>query len=156
MCEIVISSDTTLTLKELYRTDTEVEILFMVHQLDSTFLATSLFFDYWLAEMDKDGKIISTIDFPIWEETAHLSKNLFLHIYTTSRVASTSDKKKVVVASHNQGVISLLRRTDVGMKEYKQLLFSALGHPIFARVFMSLYQTDRPLSVTCQSHKNKY
>ena len=47
MNEIVISSDTTLAIKEAYMTHPEAFSYFMIHHLDSTFLAVGYFDDYW-------------------------------------------------------------------------------------------------------------
>lgn len=123
MYEVTISSDSTLSLMEFFRIDTDVQILFMVNQLDSTFIATGLFGDYWLAEMNKEGKIFSTIDFPKWEQTNRIPKTAISMLYTNSRMANSPDNKRIVVVTHNQGVISFLYRTDSGIKEYKQIKY---------------------------------
>ena len=123
MYKIELSSENTLVLKEDYGIDTEVAILYMVNQLDSTFIATGQFGDYWLVEMNKDGKVFSAIDFPIWEETKDIPKTALSSIYTTSRMSNSPDNKRVVVATHNQGIISFINRTDFGIKEYKQLKY---------------------------------
>ena len=122
MNEIVLLSDTTLGIKEVYRIKTEVVMLYMVYQLDSTFIATGQFGDYWLAEMNKDGEILSTIDFPLWEETKDIRKlsrpSLFF-----AKMAKSPDNKRIVVVARNQGVISFLNRTDSGIEEYKQIKY---------------------------------
>ena len=121
MNELVVSSDTTLTLKDHYVVDTETQILFFVNQLDSTLLATGRFEDYWLVEMSKDGKIISAIDFPKWKETKNISNIALSSLFRDVKMANSPDNKRIVVAV--KGFISFLDRTDYGIYEYKQIMY---------------------------------
>jgi hypothetical protein len=125
MYEMASSSDSTLALKEVYRIETNTFILFRVHLLDSTFIATGWFENYWLAEMNKDGEIISTIDYPVWNETKDISKNALSTLYSTAWFANSPDNKRVAVAATSQGVISFLNRTSLGIQEYKQIKYHA-------------------------------
>ena len=125
MSEIVVSSDTTLAIKEVFMTDPEIRILYVVNQLDSTVFATGEFDDYWLVEMNIDGKIISAIDFPIWEETKDISKYTRTSLFRMTKMANSPDNKKVVAVTSSQGVISFLNRTESGIKEYKQINYYA-------------------------------
>ena len=123
MNEIIISSDSTLKIKEFYTVDTKMPILFYINLLDSTFIANSMFEDYWLAEMNKEGEIISTIDYPIREETKDLPKIMLPSLFSSIKMANSPDNKRVVVTTGSQGIISLLYRTDSGIKEYKQIKY---------------------------------
>ena len=128
MYEIICTSDSTLASKEAFRINTETVILFRVHLLDSTFIATGPFGDFWLAEMNNDGKVITSVDFPSWNETRDIPKTALSTLYNTAWFANSPDNKKVVVATPNQGVLFFLNRTDAGIKEYRQLKYYA---PIF-------------------------
>ena len=123
MNEIVLASDTTLIIEEAYRIDTENIILFFVHQLDSTLVATSQFDDYWLVEITKNGEIISTINYPVWQETKGLQLTALSALFRAARMANSPDKKRMVVAIGTHGFISFLNRTDFGLKEYKQIKY---------------------------------
>jgi hypothetical protein len=126
--EIVLLPDSILTIKEIYRVDTEVPALFMMHQLDSTFIAvgvTGIFEDYWLAEMNKEGRVLSTIDYPMWKETKNIRNNLTFPTLHTAVAANSPNNKRIVAATQKQGVISFLNRTDSGIKEYKRMKYHA-------------------------------
>ena len=124
MNEIVLSSDSTLAIKEKYKIDVGSLIIYRINPLDSTFIATGQFEDYWLVEMNKEGKIFSTIDYPIWKETKDILKTALPTLYNAF-MANSHDNKKVVVVTSNQGVISFLNRTYSGIKEYKQMKYHA-------------------------------
>ena len=129
MNEIVFSSDSTISIQEIYKIDTEALVLFRVNPLDTTFIVTGMFEDYWLAEINKDGEIISTIDYPIREETKNIPQIVQPTLYSSSvRFTNSPDNKRIVVATANQGLISFLSRSGSGIKEYKQLKYHA---PIF-------------------------
>jgi hypothetical protein len=132
MHEIVCTSDSTLALKEVYRIETGT-MIFQVHLLDSTFIATGTFGDFWLAEMNKEGKIIATVDFPAWEETNNISKSATYVLYNTALYANSPDKKRVVAATSDQGIISFLYRTNIGIQEYKQIKYHAPSFRITER-----------------------
>jgi len=127
MYEVVVLSDVALAIKEFYKVDTDMLISSQLNHLDSTFIAVAWFQDYWLVEMNKDGKILSTIDFPMWEGTKNIPKTALANIYQ-SLMANSPDNKRIAVAALSQGLISFLNRTDSGIKEYKQLKYHA---PIF-------------------------
>ena len=123
MSELVHSSDSNLTIKEFFTVDTETPILFFINLLDSTFIANGIFEDFWLAEMNKEGEIISTIDYPIRDETKDLPKILLPALFSSVKMANSPDNKKVVVVTGSQEIISLINRTDSGIKEYKQIKY---------------------------------
>jgi hypothetical protein len=123
--EIILSSDSTLAVKELYEIDTDVPRLFMINHLDTTFMATGIFEDFWLAEMNKDGEILSTIDFPIFKETRRTPGIALSLLYISTYMANSPDNKRVVIATQSHGVISFLNRTESGIEEYKQLRYHA-------------------------------
>ena len=80
--------------------------------------------------MNKDGKIISTIDYPVREATKDLSRAMLPSLYSTGvRMSNSPDGKRIVVATGSQGILSFLKRTDPGIKEYKQIKYQ---EPIIA------------------------
>jgi hypothetical protein len=128
MSEIFLSSDTTLAIKEIYRVGIDVPALFVMHQLDTTFIATGVtdvFENHWLAEMNKRGEVLSAIDYPMWEETESVRSNSTFPMLHTVEMASSPDHTKVIAATKQQGVISFLDRTVSGIKEYKQIKYHA-------------------------------
>ena len=133
MYELIVSSDSTLVIKEAYRIDTDVVIITVVNQLDTTFIATGMFEEFWLAEMNQDGKIFSTIEFPEWEETRNVAKTAHSSLYGMTLMANSPDNKRVAVTRGNQGIISFLNRTESGIKEYKQIKYHAPQFRVEAR-----------------------
>ena len=135
MNEILLLSDSVLTINEAYRIDTEVIILYKVHLLDSTFIVTGKFDDYWLAEMNKDGTIRATIDYPIRKETKDIPKTALPQLYSSSaRIASSPNNNKIVVTIGRQGLISLINNTKTGIKEYKQIKYHAPKFTVFGEM----------------------
>ena len=126
MSELVLSSDTSLVIEEYYRVNTEISVLFRINHLDSTFIASVRSEEFWLAEMNKDGTIFSTIDYPIRDETKDIPRIMLSILYSGSvRMSNSPDGKRVVAASGSQGVLCFMDRTDSGIKEYKQIKYQA-------------------------------
>ena len=126
MSELVFSSDTSLTIKEYFMVNTEILILYRTFLLNSTFLASGRSDEFWIAEMNKDGEIISVIDYPIRNETKDLPRTMLPTLYSTViKMSNSPDGKRIVAATGRQGILCFINRSDSGIKVYKQLQYQA-------------------------------
>ena len=127
--EIQFSSNmsTRLIIKEIEKIKSPNR-LFMVNCIDTNYIATGIFNDYWLAHIDKQGETISTVDFPIFEETKDIPKTQLSILYISTLMANSPDNHKMIAATQKHGVLSFCHINNNGIIEYKQILYYA---PIF-------------------------
>lgn len=121
--QIDISSDTTLTLKEVEDINFNTR-LFVINYQGSHMIATGLFDDAWFASLKGNGEIISKVDFPTFEETNNIPKMELSMLYISTHIANKPDNKKVVAATQDLGVISFLNYIDGSiLEEYKRIKY---------------------------------
>ncbi len=103
--------------------------LFVVNCIDTNYIATGIFNDYWLAVINKQGEVVSTIDFPPFEELKDTPKTQLSILYISSLMANSPNKKKMIAVTQKHGVISFFNYINGNeLKEYKQLRYYA---PLF-------------------------
>lgn len=114
-------SDTILGIKEIQKINSD-QRLFMVKSVGTNFIASGIFEDYWLANINKSGQILSKINFPYFEEIKNIPKMQLSILYISTLMASSPDNKKVVAATQKHGHISFFDYTDDGeLVRYKEL-----------------------------------
>lgn len=120
---VYISCDTTLMLKEVEDIDSDKR-LFAVNYQGSHLIATGLFEDAWFVSLKKNGEIISKADFPTFEETDNTTGMERSMLYISTHIANKPDKKKVVAATQNFGVLSFFNYINGSiLEEYKQIKY---------------------------------
>lgn len=123
--QIDVSSDTTLILKEIEKVNFDKK-LFLINYQKSNMIATGLFEDAWLATLTTNGKIISKINFPDFEETSDTPKMALSFLYLITHTSNKPDNKKVVAVTQDLGVISFFDYINGEiLKEYKQIKYFA-------------------------------
>lgn len=121
--QVDISSDATLKLKEVDGFGFE-EHLFSVDYQNSHCIAVGILEDVWLVVLNREGEVISKVDFPVFEETNNIPKLEQSMLYLSTRTAKKPDNKKVVAATQSFGVLSFLNYADgPKLKEYKQIKY---------------------------------
>ena len=116
-------SDITLRLKEIEAIDFDKR-LFGINYLGSHIIATGIFEDYWLASIRTDGKVVSRVDFPKFEETDNTPKVQLSILYISTHMANSPDNKKMIAVTQDHGVISFFNCIDNSiLKEYKQIKY---------------------------------
>ncbi|WP_019539948.1 BF3164 family lipoprotein [Proteiniphilum acetatigenes] len=120
---IDISSDTTLTLKEVEDINFDTR-LFVINYQGSHIIATGLFDDAWFASLKGNGEIISKVDFPSFEETSNTTGMELSMLYISTHIVNKPDNKKVVAATQDLGVISFFNYINGSiLEEYKQIKY---------------------------------
>lgn len=131
--KIDILSDTALTLKEVQRINFDKRI-FMINCIDSNFVATGIFEDYWLANINTKNEIISKVSFPLFEETKSIPKMQLSMLYISTFIKNSPDNKKIVAATQKHGLLYFFNYTNEHeLKEYKQLKYYAPKFEILER-----------------------
>ncbi|WP_158602668.1 BF3164 family lipoprotein [Proteiniphilum sp. X52] len=120
---IDISSDTTLTLREVEDINFDTR-LFVINYQGSHMIATGLFDDAWFASLKGNGEIISKVDFPSFEETSNTTGMELSMLYISTHIVNKPDNKKVVAATQDLGVISFFNYINGSiLEEYKQMKY---------------------------------
>lgn len=142
--EILFLSDTStqLRIQEVEKIKSPNR-LFMVNCVDTNYMATGIFNDYWLALINKQGEVISTVDIPIFEETKDIPKTQLSILYISTLMAHSPDNKKMIAATQNHGVLSFCHIRENDVKEYKLLCYYAPLFQIRERGIVALSKDNK-------------
>lgn len=118
-------SDTLLGLKEIQKIKFDKR-LFIIHPIESNFIASGIFEEYWLVNINKNGEILTKIDFPVLDEMKDIPKMQKSILYISTLISSAPNNRKVVAATQNSGQISFFDYIDnQTLSQYKQRIYYA-------------------------------
>jgi hypothetical protein len=80
--------------------------------------------DFWIGYIDVlNNKLLSSIDFPEFEQTSHIQGWHKSLPYLSTHISISPNGKKVVVAMQDAGFISFINIEGNELKEYKQIKY---------------------------------
>ena len=127
--EITIQ-DSSLFIKPYHDINYEKRLYFFDYLGDNV-IAIGMFGDFWIGYINIfNNELLSKIDFPKFEQTNHLKGTLKSSVYSSSRVSISPNEKKVVVATQDAGIITLIDIGETELTAYRQIIYYPPGFSV--------------------------
>ena len=120
----IVINDSTISLSK-DRTLNVEDRPFIIHMLDKGYIASGLFLKFWMAYLDDNGYILSSLNFPDFEDTKNFTDIELSTLYLSTLIAVSPNEQKVVCAAQKGGVLAFANLSSKGMEEYKLLKYHA-------------------------------
>ena len=121
--ELNIIQDSILQIESFSEINYDKKLFVFDYLDDNIVIASGFFIDFWIGYIDiHNNVLLSSIDFPKFEKTSHVSGEQKSVLYISSHISLSPNSKKLVVATQYAGVISFVNVGET-LKEYKQIKY---------------------------------
>lgn len=121
--QVSFISDSILGLKVIDKIKFD-QRLFMLNYQNTHIVATGLFEKYWLATINNDGKIVSEVNFPEFDNTKNTPQLELSLLYLSTHMTTKTDNKKIVAATQDIGAVYCFNvNNNSNLEVYKNIKY---------------------------------